>query len=329
MAVKITQPARNLREELNELRTPTGVAGEAMLRADTPQEQFNLIGAGRKNLIINGGFDVWQRGTSQTSQGYGSADRWFFNLATCGGTITKAEDALYGNYVHYTGQAISGAIFYHGVELYNGTGKPSGFIVGETYTFSFMYRSTESCKIQFAWRTNVGAGTSQLVKEVTGLGSGSGEWEKITCQFVCTTPLGTANVLQINIFDEGELVDRDITNVQLELGKVATPFEHRSYGEELALCQRYYWKGGLANSGVSYRYAESSLDRYDIGDVSFPVAMRASPTLTIVTSPVYANCSHFDLAMYNAFDGFSHQVTTTAAGVFRGYGGVYSADAEL
>jgi len=37
MTVKISKPAVNLREELNELKKPTGVAGEAMLRAETPQ----------------------------------------------------------------------------------------------------------------------------------------------------------------------------------------------------------------------------------------------------------------------------------------------------
>ena len=46
----------------------------------------------------------------------------------------------------------------------------------------------------------------------------------------------------------------EFTQVQLELGKVATPFEHRSYGEELALCQRYYFKstGAFAMAGQSY-----------------------------------------------------------------------------
>ena len=60
MTVKLTKPEINVREKLAELDKPSGIAGEAMLRAETPQEQFNLIGAGRRNLLINGGFDVWQ-----------------------------------------------------------------------------------------------------------------------------------------------------------------------------------------------------------------------------------------------------------------------------
>ena len=52
MTVKITKPEINVREKLNELKKPTGVAGEAMLRAETPQEQFNLIGAGRIDDVI-------------------------------------------------------------------------------------------------------------------------------------------------------------------------------------------------------------------------------------------------------------------------------------
>ena len=62
MAVKFTKPEINVREKLAELDKPSGIAGEAMLRAETPQEQFNLIGAGRRNIIINGDFQVSQRG---------------------------------------------------------------------------------------------------------------------------------------------------------------------------------------------------------------------------------------------------------------------------
>ena len=64
MAVKFTKPEINVREKLAELDKPSGIAGEAMLRAETPQEQFNLIGAGRRNLLLMAGMTVWQRGTS-------------------------------------------------------------------------------------------------------------------------------------------------------------------------------------------------------------------------------------------------------------------------
>ena len=71
MAVKFTKPEINVREKLAELDKPSGIAGEAMLRAETPQEQFNLIGAGRRNLIINGAMQVAQRGTSASVTGSG------------------------------------------------------------------------------------------------------------------------------------------------------------------------------------------------------------------------------------------------------------------
>jgi len=67
-----------------------------------------------------------------------------------------------------------------------------------------------------------------------------------------------------------------ITGVQLEAGSVATPFEHRQYGQELALCQRYYQKTN------SFMGAGSSSGTLLYGSLTFITTMRASPTLTPV-----------------------------------------------
>ena len=53
MAVKFTKPEINVREKLAELDKPSGSAGEAMLRAETPQEQQALLGVGRRRMNMN------------------------------------------------------------------------------------------------------------------------------------------------------------------------------------------------------------------------------------------------------------------------------------
>jgi len=98
----------------------------------------------------------------------------------------------------------------------------------------------------------------------------------------------------------------DITGVQLEVGSVATDFEHRSFGQELTLCQRYYYKhaegnnkafgsGGYYNSGLAF------------GDTFFPTTMRGTPTLDHTTGT-----SYYGVYRDNALDGFNNLVLHSA-----------------
>ncbi len=76
-----------------------------------------------------------------------------------------------------------------------------------------------------------------------------------------------------------------ITGIQLEVGDVATPFEHESYGDTLAKCQRYYHttpnvgSGGLSGDGMFVFYAVNANEAF--GSNRFPVPMRATPTITM------------------------------------------------
>ena len=91
----------------------------------------------------------------------------------------------------------------------------------------------------------------------------------------------TENILSDDIADWGGSTSAffDVTGVQLEVGEKASPFEHRSYGDELARCQRYYqqtsgtftfiWSGDCT-SGETYYLR-----------FPFPTTMRATPTITL------------------------------------------------
>jgi len=119
-----------------------------------------------------------------------------------------------------------------------------------------------------------------------------------------------------------------ITGVQLEVGSSATGFEYRQYGQELALCQRYYYlhvsgnNQAFANSAV---YGSNEID----GIINFKTTMRTAPSLVMTTGASYylnnayagANISSFTI--YNATTNSTMIYASVAPGVTNGTAGTF------
>ena len=118
-----------------------------------------------------------------------------------------------------------------------------------------------------------------------------------------------------------------MTGVQLEVGSVATEFEHRSYGDELALCQRYYVSGDIGNDGgYGYKYAGNTNTYMFNSSGKFPVEMRTSPTIS--TSNVsYVNSSSLNVGVVST-KVFLTRLYVSAGLSYRALG-QWEADAEL
>jgi len=121
------------------------------------------------------------------------------------------------------------------------------------------------------WLTTTGFGLGVNF----GLGVGStysgtaGAWASANFIFTATGAVSVIGTLNATWY---------ITGVQLEVGSVATPFERRPYGTELALCQRYYYKLKARDDATIFGNAFNPDTTNALGVTFFPVPMRVGPT---------------------------------------------------
>ena len=256
-----------------------------------------------RNLIINGAMQVWQRGTSRTykQHDYGTVDRFqparyqeaAYERATVSGSGPDAQYALRVS-SSSTSEAGSGTRMAAGqmVESVN-----CQHLKGKQVTLSFWVKFSASTftgygdfEYQFLEYTasdpSFGTTTTNTTStsSVTN-GSLPTSWTKYTK----TITVGeTTNTLAVrvqfntaaNTTNNSDLY-YDLTEVQLEVGDTATPFEHRSYGQELALCQRYYELIAPPYNQTHAIYFDGST----VVGMHFPFAVtkRASPTCTLTS----------------------------------------------
>ena len=318
-----------------------------------------------RNLIINGGMQVAQRGTSVTGvTGSGntfSLDRWVYDGANSA-TLTLSQDADAPDGFNYSlkaqvttadgayGSGSDYARITQKIEGYNGQQLGLAESWAKPFVVSFWVKSSVSggysCTI-YTEPTNEyhNAGSYQVntantweYKTVLFSAHSSGSVGNTTngsnlrVQFQLNkagpTYSGTQNtwvngVVLSGASDQNTWISTtgatfQITGVQLEIGDTATPFEHRSYGQELALCQRYFCTSGGA---VVPQYTGHTNDLFVEGvgavytndlaysnRINWPVLMRASPTVTIVSSSL---CTADNQAVVYSRNGGWHTCDVT------------------
>jgi len=99
MSIRVSKPAINLREKLTELDTPPiGAHGSELMNSSSVKESFDLVKAGRKNMIINGDFQIAQRNTTKSGinnswdWAKSTVDHWRLAVSSGGGTWTSSQD---------------------------------------------------------------------------------------------------------------------------------------------------------------------------------------------------------------------------------------------
>lgn len=222
--------------------------------------------AGLRNRIINGNFDVWQRGTSFTNLSPNSffSDRWIFGWDGSGvlSTISRQNYKVPSNGFLVSNSAARIQITNAGTSntyknIYQKIEGVNAF-QGNTVTFSARFNPSTSLAnvnislIQFfgtggSPSSTVGTASSNQTMTAGGVYS----WT-INVPSIASKTLGTNGDdslwVVIGLPATGTYLV-DIAEIQLELGSTATPFEQRPYGMELALCQRYYYRvSGESNS---------------------------------------------------------------------------------
>jgi len=277
---------------------PVGTDGQTLVAnssATTGMSWAGPIYTAGKNFLINGGFDIWQRGTSfATSSGY-FADRWT-NYGTVSNITTSRQSsgAPVGSqyFCRHTSTAASSFI----TSLMFLESSQTAPLLGQTVTFSMKVRAnstmTSAINVNVDKSSTVDAGgASTWVNLYTSVvsnaslqtgGSGSSNWYTTTGTFTVPND-GSAVSLRINISYQAAVASGstlDFANVQLEIGSVATSFS-RAGGTlqgELAACQRYYYRT-TPNSGYSrFGLGQCSGTTAALAIIPFPVQMRIAPS---------------------------------------------------
>ena len=377
MVVRVSKPEVNLRDKLNKAEPPIGVHGSQLLKSKSTSETFDLVRAGRRNLIINGNMDIWQRSngadiSKDSSNGLKfGPDRWMFEHG-CGQlvtTLSRSTDTPLDQGFRYSFQlspttvesglnSADFAQYMYFVEGYDFAPAQWGTINAKPCTLSFWFKTNMGGEHYVSFNSSSGIDTWG-----TSIRSTMNVWE----HHVITVPppmtgswnyeIGRGVEIRIGLMRSGGVTEAKsgrwyhggagyngfadshsdwafntahsayLTGVQLEIGNQATPFEHRSYNEEISLCYRYFRRFDSTGGGDVYTgYGSGVVGNTNLmlWTEAFDVPMRNKPTISGANIRIYDGQNNAAITALNtnrsSKSAFWIEPTTSGTNLVRGRG---------
>jgi hypothetical protein len=285
---------------------------------DSPRTDNPPLAIPTGNVIINGGFDIWQRGASGFALGGGmTADRWRFytsngtNKAVTRQSFTPGDLNVpsFGESDFFWRFSETGATVADENTTYTAI-EDVKTLAGQTVTVSYWAKSSVSgSTVNPNFVQRFGSGGSAAVSTLGASRSITTSWARYTETFnlpsIAGRTIGSGNHLQFGLSFRTNFVQTvDIWGVQLEAGAVATPFRRNapSIQAELAACQRYYQKsynvdtapGSSTDVGAVQFTGSTNGGGNTSTPVTFRVQMRATPSMAFWTPGGTANAWDYE-----------------------------------
>tara|TARA_B100000242_G_scaffold273785_1_gene227682 strand:+ start:313 stop:1458 length:1146 start_codon:yes stop_codon:yes gene_type:complete len=321
----------------------TGGSADAVTLASDGTCTANITNKPNTNILMNGAMLVAQRGTSSTSNGYQTIDRFAVFYGGTDEAPTQAQVDLTSSDTPYSlgfrkalkvtnGNQTSGAGTNDFIEIMqkfegqdiNSSGwdftSSSSFITisfwiksSVAQTFYGKMRITEaSANKEYTFAVNATTSWQKITKTIPGASglnpvntNALGGWFDLI-PFFGTAYSGSMTLDQWNTYDASAAVPDmtstwyttndatlEYTGLKMEVGSVATDFEHRSYGQELSLCQRYYIRLTAGGSNALHFTGSTKQQQYvSCARVELPTTMRTAPSISFTGTRDILNYSN-------------------------------------